>query len=194
MAAVTRQRKVVLALSLVATLSLVFWVDRQEPEGDGVILARPDRQAGKPAPRRAGAEATLPSLLDWQQLAGRDAVVGPPAADLFRPHRWYVPPPPKPAEPPPPKPVAPPAPFTYLGKMEDTPQGTLLILSAGGKVYTVAAGEPIDSSWRLDGDDAGSVRLTYLPLGLPQTLPKSAKPAGAKPNPTRKTEPQGTAS
>ncbi len=70
MAAVTRQRKIVLALSLAATLSLVLWVDRQEPEGDGVILARPERQAGQPAPRRAGTEAALPPLLDRQRLAG----------------------------------------------------------------------------------------------------------------------------
>lgn len=197
MMAALNRRNLVLVLAMAATLALVAWVDRQEQANEDIQLVRPDRPASKPAPRKTkAADAPLPAALDWVALDGRDVVGDAPAVDLFRAQSWYVPPPPKPAEPPPPppRPVAPPAPFAYLGKMEDTPQGTLMILSGGNKVYTVAVGESIDKSWRVDGEDAGSVRLTYLPLGLPQTLSKSARPAAARPNEPRKTEHQGTAS
>jgi hypothetical protein len=76
--------------------------------------------------------------------------------------------------------------------MENTPQGTLLILSVNNKVYTAAIGETLDKTWRLDGEDASSISFTYLPLNLPQRLAKSAKPLAARSIDTNKTENQGT--
>jgi hypothetical protein len=194
MAALNR-RNLLLGAALIVTLGLVVWVDGQEQQGEGTADPSPVQAVVAPAPVQRAAssnEATAksvvssPMALDWAILAGREAVADPSDddVDLFKSHTWYVPPPPKPAAPPPPppKPVAPPAPFAYLGKIEDTPQGTLLILSASNKVYTPAIGETLDKIWRIDGEDASSVRFTYLPLGLPQTLSKSVKPAGARPN------------
>ena len=76
---------------------------------------------------------------------------------------------------PPAPPVAPPAPFAYMGKIEDSPKGTLIFLMANNKVYSVALGEKIDSFWRLDAEDAQKLTLTYLPLNLRQTLSKAQK-------------------
>jgi hypothetical protein len=72
-----------------------------------------------------------------------------------------------------PAPVAPPAPFVYVGKLEDSPSGNMIILMANDKVFTVAKNAQIDAFWRFDGDDAESVKLTFLPLNLPQVLSKN---------------------
>jgi hypothetical protein len=95
------------------------------------------------------------------------------AVDLFKVQSWEVIKKVKPAPPPPP--MAPPAPFVYMGKLEDTPKGTQLFLLANNRVITVIKGEKIDTLWRVDSEDANSIRLTYLPLNLPQTLTKNAK-------------------
>lgn len=190
------RRNMALGLALAVTLVLVVWVDREEKDQDaGIELAQPGRAAAKSVAHASTVVAEIPSsTLDWPLLAGRKSVGEKPENDLFKAHSWYVPPPPKPVEPPspPPKPVAPPVPFAYLGKMEDTPQGTMMILSFNNKVYTAAIGETLDKIWRLDGEDANSVRFTHVPLGLPQRLSKTARAGGAKPNETNKTESQGS--
>jgi hypothetical protein len=43
-------------------------------------------------------------------------------------------------------------------------------------VIVVAGGETIEGTWRVDGLQAGSVRLTYLPLDIQQSLPIGAAP------------------
>jgi len=196
MASLSR-RNFVLGAGLAVTLGLVVWVDRQEQQVDGDIeLSRPQAATSSIQPRSAGVNAAgaLPVSLDWEVLAGRKAATAESktSVNLFRSHSWYVPPP-KPVAPPPVA-AAPAVPFVYLGKMEDTPQGTLLILSASNRMYTVSIGETLNQTWRLEGEDANSVRFTYLPLGLPQTLFKAARPAAARPVVTNKIENQETIS
>lgn len=190
------RRNMVLGSVLAVTLALVVWVDRQDIDEDaGVELAQPGRAAARPVAHAGAVAAEIPpSTLDWSLPAGRKSANEKPEHDLFKAHSWYVPPPPKPVgpPPPPPKPVAPPVPFAYLGKMEDTPQGTMMILSFNNKVYTAAIGETLDKVWRLDGEDANSVRFTHVPLGLPQQLSKTARAGGGKPNETNKIESQGS--
>jgi hypothetical protein len=101
------------------------------------------------------------------------------AVDLFKVQSWEVIKKVKPGPPPPP--MAPPAPFVYMGKLEDTPKGTQLFLLANNRVITVMTGEKIDAVWRVDAEDANSIRLTYLPLNLPQSLTKNAKQINAIP-------------
>ncbi len=97
--------------------------------------------------------------------------------NLFKVHSWVVVPPVKKVKPePPPPPVAPPAPFTYMGKFENAPKNVQIFLVTNGKLYTTQLGEKIDQQWRLDAEEANALRLTYLPLNLPQVLSKSAKP------------------
>jgi hypothetical protein len=123
------------------------------------------------------------ALIPWQKLK-REANKSP-AYDLFKAHSWLVVPPAKKVKPePPPPPVAPPAPFTYIGKLDNTPTGTQLFLMANNKLYTVVKGGNIDQQWRLDAEEGELLRLTYLPLSLQQTLSKFARPSPAQPEAT----------
>jgi len=115
------------------------------------------------------------NLIPWQKLK-REPLKNK-TYDVFKVHSWVVVPPVKKIKPqPPPPPVAPPAPFNYLGKLENSPNGTLIFLLANNKLFSAILGEKIDQQWRLDSEDANNLRLTYLPLGLPQIISKSAKP------------------
>lgn len=114
------------------------------------------------------------SPIPWQKLK-REHIDNKPT-DVFKVHSWVVVPPvrkPPPAPPPPPK--APPAPFTYVGKLENSPKGTQIFLIENNKLLSVVMGEKINAQWRLDSDDISSIRLTFLPLDLKQVLSKPAK-------------------
>jgi hypothetical protein len=121
--------------------------------------------------------------LDWKALAGRTLPVDGETThseDLFKSHDWYAAS--KALEPaaPPSAPVAPAPPFSYMGKLENSPKGTTFFLSGNNKVYAIAAGQNIDDAWRLDAETATSLSLTYLPLGQSRALAKtetSAAPA-----------------
>lgn len=116
------------------------------------------------------------ALIPWQKLKREPNKTA--AYDLFKVHSWLVVPPIKKVKPaPPPPPVAPPAPFTYMGKLDNTPTGTQIFLMANNKLYTVVKGEKINQQWRFDNEEGELLRLTYLPLSLQQTLSKFAKPA-----------------
>lgn len=120
-------------------------------------------------------EGLKDDLIPWQKLKRASSQDKP--NDVFKVHSWVLVPPVIKVKPvPPPQPVAPLAPFTYMGKLEDTPKGTLVFLMANNKLYSVVKGEYVDQLWRLDTEDASSVHFTYLPLGLTQVLSKSARP------------------
>lgn len=172
--------------ALIITGWLVIQVDDQEEEG--VIQLAHSTQRTPDSSKTATSDAAaskvasqeLSSTLNWSVLSRRTRLVqeqDSQSGDLFKPHDWYVVSKPLEAPAPPPKPVAPEAPFSYLGKLEDSPQGTTFFLSENNKVYSVVAGQNIDSVWRLDTEDATTLNLTYLPLGQPRTLLKTAKPA-----------------
>ncbi len=160
---------------MAAALALTGWlaiqVDDQDEEGV-IQLAHstprtPDRSrtATSDATASGAASRELSATLNWSVLSGRTHLLqeqDSQSADLFKPHDWYVAS--KPLEPPapPPKPVAPEAPFSYLGKLEDSPQGTTFFLSENNKVYSVVAGQNIDNVWRLDTEDATTLNLTYF--------------------------------
>jgi hypothetical protein len=67
-------------------------------------------------------------------------------------------------------PTAPPLPFTYLGRYGESAARTV-ILSKGDRVYTVAVGDVIENTYRVEKFSAGMVNLTYLPLSIEQHLP-----------------------
>jgi hypothetical protein len=98
---------------------------------------------------------------------GREMKIG----NVFGATSWYVPPPPPPPRPPapPPLPTAPPMPFTYLGLYEDAP-ARVIILMKGDRMYTVAEGEIIEDTYRIERVTPGMVELTYLPLNIKQAL------------------------
>lgn len=182
MALAPAQRKLLLAIALLASLGATAWAAMQDDEADGEVieLATPAAALGA-SPEKMTRTLALPSLA--RSPAAENAA---PATDLFKAHAWYVPPPPAPKSAAvaelPAKPVAPSVPYTYMGKLEDAPQGTLYLLAANNKVYTVLQGEVIDRVWRVDGEDAATLHFTYVPLALPKTLSKSAAVNAPKQN------------
>lgn len=100
----------------------------------------------------------------------RDAVAGEPG-NVFTTKTWYVaPPPPPPAPPvPPPPPTAPPLPFTYLGQFQDGGKAEIFLVK-DDRVLTVRQGDIVEGNYRVDGIVGSKLELTYLPLGIKQTL------------------------
>lgn len=91
--------------------------------------------------------------------------------DPFGARSWVVVPPP-----PPPAPVvveaprAPPLPFRYLGQVDDGRGNRSFFLVRGTATVTVAVGESIDNTYRLESADNGILNFTYLPLRVRQSL------------------------
>lgn len=115
------------------------------------------------------------SPIPWQKL--KREYLGSQSYNAFKVHSWVVAPPVKKLPPalPPPPPKAPPAPFTYVGKLENSPKGTQIFLMENNKLLSVVMGEKVNALWRLDSEDAGAIRLTFIPLDLKQVLSKSAR-------------------
>jgi hypothetical protein len=150
---------------------------KKSSANDNKGLAHPDRVQKLP-PQSASEkpeDALIHSSIPWQKLKREHQ--DSKAYDVFKVHSWVVVPPVKkpPPPPPPPPPIAPPAPFTYVGKLENSPKGTQVFLMENNKLFSVIMGEKINAQWRLDSEDASSIRLTFIPLDLKQVLSKSAK-------------------
>lgn len=183
MTSASRQRPWLLGGALLLSLGLTAWVtvNDEAEETATVELAPPSPRKEKPRVAETKPAPLLPSLARTVREKGE------PANDLFAAHTWYVAPPPSAkaaaaaAEPPPP-PVAPAVPYAYMGKLEDTPDGTLYMLTANNKLYTVRLGETLDRTWRLDREDGAALQFTYLPLALPKALAKTAKLASSGQN------------
>ncbi|MDX1915663.1 MAG: hypothetical protein SFU55_08770 [Methylophilus sp.] len=173
-------------LVLIATIALTAWTAMQGDEtasGDSIDLVSTENTA-EPVSKGTNQNETLPPKTEMaavttelvpSQALKRNADTQP-IKDLFQVHSWVViPPTPKLKPVPPPPPVAPPAPFTYVGKLENGPDGTRIFLSDNSKVYSIGKGENINSFWRLDSEDMNNINMTYIPLNLPQVLSKARK-------------------
>jgi hypothetical protein len=180
-AAVSRQRQLLLIGGLAVSLGLTVWVAVSDEQAEDAVVA----SAAPAAKRKITVESVEPATTLPVLARPEGNNDEKPANNLFEAHTWYVPPPASKtatvAEPLP-RPTAPAVPYAYIGKLEDMPEGTLFMLSANNKVYTVRQGEVIDRVWRLEKEDASSLHFTYLPLALPKALSKAAKPVVAGPN------------
>jgi len=177
---------------LFITLALTLWTllhNSKNKEDDAIELAdrEPSAHFKKPTVQNGGVQenhaiisATQNGVLPLQKLKRERQ--SSKVYNLFKVHSWVVVPPTKKIkQAPPTPPVAPPAPFTYLGKLENTPKGTLIFLMANNKLYSVIKGEKIDQQWRLDAEETNTLRLTYIPLNLTQTLSKLTRQVVAVP-------------
>jgi len=189
-----QQRWWLIGGALALTLGAIYLV--QEPAEPEVIVKRSVASINH-AKIELTTLASVPNIevlpdLSQKHLAPEDSSVKP--QDLFKGHAWYIPPPP-------PKPVvvkvevpiptAPPLPFFYMGKLEQTAQGTLVFLSANNKVISVLVGKNVNPVWRLDKEEANTLTFTYIPLGLVKVLSKAMRqPASNKP--TDENNPDGT--
>ncbi|QDC44694.1 hypothetical protein [Methylophilus medardicus] len=118
---------------------------------------------------RLPAEATRPQPAQQGDFT-RPLPSGRVSHVLFAAHEWTAPPP-KPQAPPPPE--APPLPYTYVGSMQEMPEGNTLILMQQKKMLLPKVGSQVNAQWRLDREDAQSVYFTYLPLNQAVVLSKT---------------------
>jgi len=167
-----------LYLALAVTLSITIWTaihSKEDSSPEGIVLTKrasyPTRQAIN---SELPSKFVNPTIGELSANQFKREPMKQPVLDLFKVHSWYVPPPVKKVAPaPPPVPVAPPVPFIYNGKLESTEKGTLIFLVANNVLYTVKKGDNVTPQWRLDAENGGILRFTYIPLNLPQTLLKS---------------------
>lgn len=163
-----RQRVLFGALALTIALSAASSV-REKPADEPVLplhkSAMPHAPKQQPQPR-----------VELERLRRQDVVASCEAPDdnSFRAMSWYVPPPPPPPPkpvppPPPPPPTAPPMPFNFLGRYEEGETLTILLVK-GERLYTVAEGEVIENTYRVERLTGGQLELTYLPLNIKQTI------------------------
>lgn len=93
------------------------------------------------------------------------------AAEAFGTRSWVVVPKPAPA---PPvvveAPRAPPLPFRYMGQVDDGRGNRTYFLLRGTAPLSVAVGETIDNTYRLESAETGVLHFTYLPLRTRQSF------------------------
>lgn len=199
-----KSRQLLLWASLLLTLVLVYWQWSAEDAADESVvadnsLAQPARQQNnmQSAARPVIVKVTEPAASAPEQdtpaaapetatpasvtTAAITSVVLPRQTSakvshaLFTAHEW-LPPPPKPQPPPPPK--APPLPYTYVGSLQDVPEGNTVILMQQKKVLMPRLKSQVTAQWRLDREDEQAVYFTYVPLNQTVVLSK-AKTAAA---------------
>lgn len=162
------------------TAALVIFAPSDDVEVSKV--ARPGKQSVEhPASATTSMQqrAVTVGRVELERLGGRvpQQAEKNDVGNAFNVTSWYVPPPAprvvsKPvvlAPLPPPAPVAPPLPFNYLGRFGDTASRTI-ILTKGDRVYTVAVGDVIENTYRVEKLSPGLVHLMYLPMNLEQVL------------------------
>jgi hypothetical protein len=163
-----RAALVVVALALIASVV----AGREELSSDPQAVPEP---APAPAVNGATPQASLPDLdLDKLNRSVRSNRI----TDLFASKPAVPPPPPvvvaitPPPPPPPARPSAPPLPFRYFGKWIDGDR-TVVFLWNNSEGHSVAAGDTVEGTYRIEAITESSVDFVYLPLGSKQTLPIS---------------------
>ena len=160
-----RAALVVVALALIASVV----AGREELSSD-------PQAAPEPAPATNG--ATPPAIPDLDLDKLNRSLKNNRITDLFASKAAVPPPPPvavaiTPLPPPPPAPPsAPPLPFRYFGKWIDGDR-TVVFLWNASEGHSVAAGDTVEGTYRIEAITDSSVDFVYLPLGSKQTLPIS---------------------
>jgi hypothetical protein len=122
------------------------------------------------------------SAADPLALGGRARSIPRSDGDAFATVNWKPAPPPAPEPPasaPPAQraPMAPPLPFAFVGMVENGLGRPTAFLSKGDDLLVVVEADVIDNrQYRVDTISASGLVLTYLPLGMKQTLKAGAKP------------------
>jgi hypothetical protein len=162
------KKRLMLGGALMLTLGLSAWLalgmDKVEEGTDVVEAAKPVTAKQNAATRRAERSLSLPILATVRA----NGQIERHAADIFKSHAWFVPPPrvvKAVVAPTPP----PPLPFTYLGSLQDHGH-KIVFLSRDQHLFTVRKGEVFDSQYRLEDENGSSIELMYLPLNAKQTL------------------------
>jgi hypothetical protein len=169
-----RQRGLVLAALLAATLAAAVWVrERTSAPGAEVVAAAESRAAPAGGPAQAAADSEAPAV-ELEKLESRE--LGKATRDPFAtaPPRKATPRPrvetrPAPVAVAPPPPTAPPLPFVYMGKL--IADGDLKVfLLQGERNLIVREGDTIDALYRVERISDAGVIVLYLPLNQRQTI------------------------
>lgn len=145
---------VVLLLTVVAALWPV-----PEDDGAGGVATQ------APAARKR-ASLSAPRIQELHPLTPSGAARKSDIADLFPRQGWT---PPVAASAAPEKPTAPPLPFTYAGRYTEG-SNIIVYLNEGAKMHKVRLGDTVNATYRIENIAPAAITLTYLPLGLQQTL------------------------
>ena len=163
-----RAALVVVALALIASVVAGREESASEPQAAPDPVPTPTVNGATPA-------ASLPDLdLDKLNRSVRTTRI----TDLFASKAAVPPPPPvavvvaPPLPPPPAPPAAPPLPFRYFGKWIDG-NTTVIFLWNNGEGQSVAAGDTVEGTYRIEAITDSAIDFVYLPLGSKQTLPIS---------------------
>jgi hypothetical protein len=162
------KRAVLLAIALVAAASMV--TGREKPSHEVVEAAPPRLEQAAAAPD-----------IDLAKLQQREAEAA--QSDPFAPRDFAPAPAPAPARqraasaPEAPK-GPPPLPFTYAGWLTQDGKTEVLVVR-GEEILSIAAGQNIDSQYRVDSISDERIGFTYLPLKKRQVLER-VQPEGDK--------------
>jgi hypothetical protein len=122
----------------------------------------------RPRPVRTGFPAKAPDPAPGEEISHLYLrTAEQEIQDVFAPQSWYRPPEPVAAAAA--APSAPPLPFVYLGKLVEDGKPTIF-LGRDAKHYVVREGDTIDDTYRVVTIRGGLMELTYIPLGIRQTL------------------------
>lgn len=175
----TRLPKGLYAALLASLVLTVLVLLQPAPEGaaaaDDLLAAPAGRDGGRDAGRASGAPAWERGPLALPAAPGRGGFAGggdrataaasaDPAGRTFAPAAAPVV-----VAPPPAAPSAPEPGFSYLGRFVDGGR-TQVFLSQDGEVLSVPVGGTVGERWRVEAVAAGSIELTYLPLGVSRQL------------------------
>ncbi|HJV26888.1 MAG TPA: hypothetical protein VJ673_14465 [Aromatoleum sp.] len=172
-------RQLVLGIGLVATAAATWWVS-QDKEADTDVVPEPRTQrsrAADAAPASSGKTGTAPPT--EARAADRYAALGvarapwPDVAEELARGVNFAPPARSAPSGPPPAPTAPPLPYRFVGAIEDA-QGKAVFLLDGNQVRLVREGEKLGSQYRVERITSTNIEMTYLPLGLKQTLSRQS--------------------
>ena len=178
-------RRILLAVTLVATLVAAAWVS----EDDMPEFAEPEARAVTPpgiATHPENAEAVA-----VPRLQRRKTAVAHDLKDIFASASWTVQAPviqtmppiftPPPSPPPQvmmesPPPSAPPVPFRYLGRLQNGDKPWQVFLLKDNTILTVHAGDVLDGVYRVQGIENGQLKMIYMPLQVEQFIAMGSRP------------------
>lgn len=175
----SRVRWIAYGAALLLTLAAVWWTSGQAEAPHAIAAANPATSTAEralPGMREFTAPAVPQSANAVQlgELAKR--AHARPAKDPFGAKFWAQmeqerarrnAPPPAPVAPPPPQ--APPLPYAYMGKLIE--QGNVVVfLTRGDRNFRVRVGDSFDGTYRVEAIEDERIVLSYVPLGIRQTL------------------------
>lgn len=154
-------RRTWVALAFVAAvLVYLAWPAGGESGTEVVEAARPPRGS-------AARPRTAPAPLGYAKRVISEIT----STNLFESHSWYVAPPAAPQQAALPiVPTAPPLPFTFLGRYARTGEPPVFLLVKNDRIYNARVGDVLEKQYSVDAVENGQLRMTYLPLGIKQSL------------------------